>query len=143
MYPKLSANVILAMNTLEEIRLEAKTRFYHHIISKLNATLQEYNDLAVVAQFQGSFDVPEQVTFTLDGQINHLLAITVRLVNQVPQSACLEELFTNFMKDYMHLVNPDLPYYAGDLYISERCTLKVSHRAPVALPNELHYARIY
>ena len=131
------------MNTLEELRLEAKTRFYHHIISKLNFTLQEYSDLAVIAQFRGAFDVPEQVTYTLDGQINHLLAITVRLVNQVPQSACLEELFTNFMKDYMHLVNPDLPFHAGDLYIKERCILKVSHRAPVAQTAELIYAHTH
>jgi hypothetical protein len=130
------------MNRLEDLRLGANTRFYHHIIFKLNATLQEYNDLAVVAQFQGTFEVPEQITYTLDGQINHLLAITVRLVNQVPKSSCLEELFTNFMQDYMHLVNPELPVHDGSLYISERCTLKVSHRAPVAQPNELHYAHI-
>ncbi|WP_146894972.1 hypothetical protein [Adhaeribacter aerolatus] len=119
------------MNTLEELRLEAKTRFYHHIISKLNATVQEYSNLAVIAQFQGRFDVPEQVTFTLDGQINHLLSITVSLVNKAPESVYLEELFTNFLKDYMHLVNPELPFHAGDLYLTSREPLAVSHREPV------------
>jgi hypothetical protein len=130
------------MNTLEELRLEAKTRFYHHIITKLNATLQEYNNLSVIAKFQGAFEVPEQVTYTQDGQINHLLAITVRLVNEVPKSPPLEELFDNFLKDYMHLVNPDLPFHAGDLYISNPYTLKVSHRAPIAAPTEINYVSL-
>ncbi|KAA5541256.1 hypothetical protein [Adhaeribacter rhizoryzae] len=130
------------MNTLEELRLEAKTRFYHHIISKLNATLQEYNKVAVIAQFQGKFDVPEQVTFTLDGQINHLLSITVSLVNKVPESPYLEELFSNFLKDYMHLVNPELPFHAGVLYLNDHYGSKVSRCVPVTESVSLNYAAV-
>lgn len=118
------------MNTLEELRLEAKTRFYHHIISKLNATLQEYSNLTVIAQFQGRFDVPEQVTYTLDGQINHLLSITVSLVNKAPESPYLEEMFSNFLKDYMHLVNPELPFHAGELYLNNLSNLAINQRIP-------------
>ena len=132
------------MNTLEELRLEAKTRFYNHIISKLNATLQEYSNLAGIAQFQGAFDVPEQVTYTFDGQINHLLSITVSLVNKVPESLYLEELFTNFLKDYMHLVNSELPFHAGELYLTNRFNLAVSHRAPVVVEaTAYHFAPLH
>ncbi|MDB5262182.1 MAG: hypothetical protein JWQ14_1463 [Adhaeribacter sp.] len=140
MHLNLELNVIKPMNALEELRLEAKTRFYHHIIAKLNATIQEYHNLAAVAQFYGAFELPEQITVCCDGQINHLLAITVRLVNKVPGSPHLEELFTNFMKDYLHLVNPELPFHAGDLYINRKFIQEVSPSAPVVKLEKMAYA---
>ena len=106
------------MTLIKRLRQEAKMMYYHHIINKLNATIREYNHIASVNQYENAFEISDLITITPDGQINHLLAITVSLVNHVPESSYLEELFNNFMKDYLHLVNPELPCHVGDLYLS-------------------------
>ncbi len=118
------------MTMIKQLRQEAKQMFYYHIINKLNDTIREYHHNAFIYQFKDAFEISDLITITPDGQINHLLAITVSLVNRVPESPYLEELFNNFLKDYMHLVNPELPFHAGDLYISPDFVPKPTLKLP-------------
>ena len=37
----------------------------------------------------------------------------------MPDSPALEQVFTNFLKDYIHLVNPQMPAFEGPLYLEE------------------------
>jgi len=114
--------------------------YYHHIITKLSATITEFNHIAIVNKFKDLFDIPEQVTATPDGQINHLLAITMSLVKHVPDSPYLEEIFNNFLQDYMHYVNPNLPAFVGDLYLSQDYKPVIALKQPLVRQRNLVYA---
>jgi len=104
----------------------ADDRFYRVIINKLNDTIATYQQVAEVSQLGQFFDPLELAAYSRDAQINHLLSITNFLLKYVPYSPYLEEIFTNFLKDYIHLANPDMPPYVGELYLDEGFVLSQS-----------------
>lgn len=107
------------MKIKEEARLVAPDRFYMKIIEKLNATLATYKSLPDISRCGETFEVLEQAAHSRDAQINHLLSITNCLLKYMPNSPALEQVFTNFLKDYIHLVNPEMPAFKGALYLEE------------------------
>lgn len=107
------------MEMKEETQVVATSRFYEKIITKLNATLATYRSLPDISRCRESFEVLEQAASSRDAQINHLLSITNCLLKYIPESPALEQVFTNFLKDYIHLVNPEMPAYIGELYLEE------------------------
>ena len=113
------SSVRKAMEIMEEADLVAADRFYEGIIRKLNMTLATYKSLPDISRCGETFEVLEQAVHSRDAQINHLLSITHCLLKYMPNSPALEQVFTNFLKDYIHLVNPDMPAYEGALYLEE------------------------
>ena len=107
------------MKMKDGAHLVATNRFYTEIILKLNATIATYKHLADISCCGDTFEVLEQAAHSRDAQINHLLSITNCLLKYLPNSAGMEHIFTNFLKDYMHLVNPELPAFEGALYLEE------------------------
>jgi len=101
-------------------------RFYRAIIDKLNNTISTYQQVAEVSQLGQFFEPLDLAAYSRDAQINHLLSITNFLLKYVPYSPFLEEIFTNFLRDYIHLANPDMPPYLGELYLDERFVLSQS-----------------
>ena len=104
----------------------ADDRFYKTIINKLNNTIATYQQVAEVSQLGHLFEPLELAAFSRDAQINHLLSITNFLLKYVPYSPFLEEIFTNFLKDYIHLANPDMPPFIGELYLDEKFVMSQS-----------------
>jgi hypothetical protein len=92
-------------------------RFYEEIILKLNTTIATYRHLPDISRCGERFEALEQAAHSRDAQINHLLSITNCLLKYLPNSPGLEQIFTNFLKDYIHLVNPEMPAYEGGLYL--------------------------
>ena len=113
--------------------------FYYQIIQKLNTTLVAYNHIPEVSQCGESFESLEVALYSKDAQVNHLLSITMCLLKHVPNSPFLDEIFTNFLKDYIHLVNPEMPKHIGELYLtdefvkkqSQEIKIKFSQKSPV------------
>ncbi|WP_034256520.1 hypothetical protein [Adhaeribacter aquaticus] len=107
------------MSTLKDNKEMESENFYYTIIHKLNATLAAYHHIGEIDKCGDSFDSLDIALHSKDIQINHLLSITMCLLKQVPNSLYVDELFTNFLKDYVHLVNPEMPMHMGELYLSE------------------------
>jgi hypothetical protein len=107
------------MRTKREAHLVKADRFYYTIIEKLNNTIETYHSLPDMACCREHFEVLEQAAHSRDAQINHLLSITNCLLQYLPNSPAMEQVFTNFMKDYIHLVNPEMPAFEGFLYLHE------------------------
>ena len=93
-------------------------RLYREIIHKLNTTIALNRHLPDISRCGEKFEALEQAAHSRDAQINHLLSITNCLLKYLPNSPALEQVFTNFLKDYIHLVNPDMPPYEGALYLN-------------------------
>jgi hypothetical protein len=108
---------------------------YRSIIQKLNATVAHYKEVEGISQCGESFEVLDQAIFSKDSQVNHLLAITNCLLKYVPYSPYLDELFTNFLKDYIHLANPEMPRHEGEFYLDDafmqKQATKESHKINV------------
>ena len=113
------SSVRKVMEIMEEADLVAADRFYEKIILKLNMTLAAYKSLPDISRCGETFEVLEQAIHSRDAQINHLLSITHCLLKYMPDSPALEQVFTNFLKDYIHLVNPQMPAFEGTLYLEE------------------------
>ena len=103
----------------EEARLVTTSGFYEQVILKLNTTIATYQNLPDISRCGQKFEVLEQAAYSRDAQINHLLSITNCLLKYLPNSPAMEHIFTNFLKDYIHLVNPEMPAYEGALYLQE------------------------
>lgn len=97
----------------------ASEHFYRQMLDKVNNTINRYKQVAEVAQCGEIFEALELAAFSKDAQVNHLLSIANCLLKYVPDSPALEEVFTNFLKDYIHLVNPAMPPYIGDYYLTD------------------------
>jgi hypothetical protein len=108
------------MKMKEGAQSAVTSRFYEEIILKLNTTIARYNHLADISRCGETFEALEQAAWSRDAQINHLLSITNCLLKYLPNSPAMEQIFTNFLKDYIHLVNPEMPPYEGNLYLEER-----------------------
>jgi len=104
-------------------------RFYHTIINKLNNTIATYQQVAEVSQIGKFFEPLELASYSRDAQINHLLSITNYLLKYVSHCPYLEEIFVNYLKDYIHLANPEMPPFVGELYLDEKFIMRQSlHR---------------
>jgi hypothetical protein len=115
--PNRAASVCKTMKVRQEGRFVETDRFYKEIIQKLNTTIATFKHLTDIARCGERFEVLEQAAYSRDAQINHLLSITNCLLKYLPNSPALEQVFTNFLKDYIHLVNPEMPGFVGDLYL--------------------------
>jgi hypothetical protein len=107
------------MKMKEEADLVTTSGFYELVILKLNNTIATFKHLPDISRCEQTFEVLEQAAYSRDAQINHLLSITNCLLKYLPNSPAMEHLFTNFLKDYIHLVNPEMPAYGGALYLQE------------------------
>ncbi|MGV3639211.1 MAG: hypothetical protein ACO1NZ_01755 [Adhaeribacter sp.] len=105
------------MKMKEEANKVTEDRLYREIIRKLNTTIARNKHLPDISRCGEKFEVLEQAAHSRDAQINHLLSITNCLLKYLPNSPALEQVFTNFLKDYIHLVNPEMPPYEGELYL--------------------------
>ena len=101
-------------------------RFYHTIITKLNNTIATYQQVAEVSQIGKFFEPLELASYSRDAQINHLLSITNYLLKYVSHCPYLEEIFVNYLKDYIHLANPEMPPFVGELYLDEKFMMRQS-----------------
>jgi len=117
----------------------ADDRFYRVILNKLNNTIATYQQVAEVSQLEQFFEPLDLAVYSRDAQINHLLSITNFLLKYVPYSPFLEEIFSNFLKDYIHLANPDMPPYIGELYLDERFVLSQSLQRLTEKSSKLGY----
>lgn len=95
-------------------------RLYREIIHKLNTTIALNRHLPDISRCGEKFEALEQAAYSRDAQINHLLSITNCLLKYLPNSPALEQVFTNFLKDYIHLVNPEMPPFEGALYLDKQ-----------------------
>ena len=95
--------------------------------------------LPEVVHCRESFEVLEQAAFSRDTQINYLLAITVCLLKHVPDSPLVEQIFTNFLKDYLYLVDPSRHYFTGDLYLSPRLVQQQLQQGHCLYNSEVFY----
>jgi hypothetical protein len=120
------------MKIKQEASLVATDQFYQQIILKLNTSIAAYKHLPDIARCGERFEVLEQAAYSRDAQINHLLSITNCLLKYLPNSPALEQLFTNFLKDYIHLVNPEMPAYEGGLYLEERVSGSQGSSSPLS-----------
>lgn len=107
------------MKMKQEGRLVTTSGFYEGVIHKLNTTIAVYKHLPDLSRCGERFEVLEQAAYSRDAQINHLLSITNCLLKYLPNSPAIEHIFTNFLKDYIHLVNPEMPAYERELYLEE------------------------
>ena len=111
--------------------------FYHQVIAKLNKTIAVYQEhLPEVYHCRESFEALEQAAYSRDTQINHLLSITICLLKYVPNSPLIEQVFTNFLKDYLYLVDPSRYHFTGDLYLSSRLVQQQMQQS-YSLPNSV------
>jgi len=117
----------------------ADDRFYSVILNKLNNTIATYQQVAEISQLGQFFEPLELAAYSRDAQINHLLSITNSLLKYVPYSPFLEEIFTNFLKDYIHLANPEMPPYIGELYLDEKFVLNQSLKRQTQKSSKLGY----
>ena len=119
------------MEKLTDKSEEAAHIFYQKVLDKLNTTLEVYQEhLPEIYYCREYFEALEQAAFSHDTQINHLLSITVCLLKYVPNSPLIEQIFTNFLKDYLYLVDPSRHYFTGDLYLSPRLVQEQQHTSP-------------
>ncbi|MGV3505439.1 MAG: hypothetical protein ACO1O1_17155 [Adhaeribacter sp.] len=108
----------------EETQQVAEDRLYREIIQKLNTTIAQNKHLPDISRCGEKFEALEQAAHSRDAQINHLLSITNCLLKYLPNSPALEQVFTNFLKDYIHLVNPEMPPFVGSLYLPRDYSLQ-------------------
>ena len=113
---------------MDDIQGSASYIFYQKIIEKLNATITLYNALPEMKRCREAYELLELAIYSRDAQINHLLHISMRLLKYVPHSPLMEEVFTNFMQDYLHLVNPNMPPFIGEYYLTSEIALTVPYR---------------
>lgn len=115
------------MSELEKskgIKLSGSDRFYQGIVEKLQGTFSKYAYIPEVAACGAACQQVKTQANTNDEQVEYLLAILMCLLHNVPKSPFLEEMFNNFLKDYIHFVNPGHVYHLAEYYLTDDFILK-------------------
>ena len=108
-------------------KLSGSDTFYLGIVEKLKATFNKYNYIAEVSACGTACQAINPEANNKDEQINYLLSVVMCLLQNVPNSPFLEEMFNNFLKDYIHFVNPGHVYHLADYYLNDDFILKHKH----------------
>ncbi|WP_146153581.1 hypothetical protein [Adhaeribacter arboris] len=115
------------MSELEKskmLKISASDKVYQDIREKLRATFTKYSYIPEVALCDKSCQELKSEAITKDGQVQYLLEVVLCMLQSVPNSPFMEELFNNFLKDYIHFVNPEHIYHLADYYLTDDFILK-------------------
>lgn len=108
----------------QEIKLSGPDKFYQGIVEKLQATFRKYAYIPEVSDCSDACQAISPKANTKDEKVEYLLAVVMCLLQNVPKSPFLEELFNNFLKDYIHFVNPGHVYHLAEYYLTDDFILK-------------------
>ncbi len=113
--------------------------FFNEIVIKLQRTFQKYGYIPEVEACGVSCAAFATVPTSKDVQIDYLLSVAMCMLQNVPASPFLEELFNNFLKDYIHFVNPGHVYHLAEYYLNDDFILKQQNQWAQTQPSKIRY----
>ena len=108
----------------KENKLLGSDKVYRDIREKLAATFKKYNYLREIAACDQACQQIGPKGNAQDEQTEYLLQLVMCMLQTVPDSPFVEELFNNFLKDYLYFVNPDHVYHLAEFYLTDDFILK-------------------
>ncbi|QNF33903.1 hypothetical protein HUW51_14660 [Adhaeribacter swui] len=105
-------------------KLSGSDKVYRDIVEKLQATFKKYDYIPEIAACNQNCQLVIGQGNSKDEQTEYLLQIVMCLLQTVPNSPFVEELFNNFLKDYIHFVNPEHIYHLAEYYLTDDFILK-------------------
>lgn len=109
-------------------------KFYTGVVEKLQHTFHKYEYIPEVGTCGNSCSAIPADAVSKDGQIEYLLAVAMCILQNVPASPFLEELFNNYLKDYIHFVNSGHAYHLAEYYLNDDFILKHKNEWSQAQP---------
>ncbi len=106
------------------MKVSPSDKVYQDIREKLQATFKKYSYIPEVSNCDSACKVLNAEATTKDEQTQFLLNVVMCMLQSVPNSPFMEELFNNFLKDYIHFVNPEHIYHLADYYLTDDFILK-------------------
>ncbi len=107
-----------------ELKLPGSDKFYRGVCEKMQATFRKYHYIPEIVACGNSCQEIKVNATSKDEQIEYLLSLVMCMLQTVPNSPFMEELFNNFLKDYIHFVNPDHVYHLAEFYLNDDFILK-------------------
>lgn len=130
------------MNKLEKARepvIYASDKFYAGVVEKLQLTFRKHAAIPEVAACAPACLAIKAAATTKDEQVGYLLAVTGCLLQHVLTSPFVEELFNNYLKDYLHFVNPSHGYHLAEFYLTDDFILKHRNKWSKSPPTKIRY----
>ncbi|RDC64017.1 hypothetical protein [Adhaeribacter pallidiroseus] len=105
-------------------KFSGSDKIYRDILEKLRATFKKYNYIPEIAACEQAGLQIRPRGNSQEERTEYLLEIVMGLLQAVPNSPFIEELFNNFLKDYIHFVNPEHVYHLAEYYLTDDFILK-------------------
>ena len=99
-------------------------KIYRDILEKLQATFKKYNYIPEIAACDLAYQHIKPRGNCKEERANYLLEVLMCLLQTVPGSPFVEELFSNYLKDYIYYTNPGHLYHLAEYYLTDDFILK-------------------